>query len=104
VPAEYTTLGSALKFEPQGLVFSKPATLKYRYPQGNMQEGGIEESLSSFYYINDDSTASKAPSTLNMTENLIEAQISHFSFGSVLTVSIALVNGGFITSPSLVDL
>jgi hypothetical protein len=79
VPQEYETTAALLKFEPSGLTFLTPATLKVTYAQGAMSEGGIEEKSQKQYYINDDSTVTAMATTLNTGTNEITAQVPHFT-------------------------
>lgn len=100
----YLKAGTIYKMEPHGLTFAVPATLSIFYAQGAMVEEGIEEKTIAFYYINDNSTITEAPSTLDYGTNTLKAQLSHFSFGGPLVIGIRLVNNGVFTDPAIVDL
>ncbi|MFO1527487.1 MAG: chitobiase/beta-hexosaminidase C-terminal domain-containing protein [Turneriella sp.] len=102
VPDEFTNTSPTLSFEPHGLTFLSDATLKVKYAQGDMSEGGIEEKMQKQYYINDDSKVTAMTSTVNTATNEITAQIPHFSFSASLTSSIKKVNNGTTTRPSSV--
>lgn len=102
VPAEYTSTAATLAFEPHGLMFLSPATLKVKYAQGDMPEGGIEEKMQKQFYITDNSKVVAMTSAVNTTLNEITAQVPHFSFSATLTSSIKKVNNGTTTRPSSV--
>lgn len=66
-----TATGATLRFEPEGLTFLTPATLKVTYVQGSMSEGGIEEMMQKQYYINDDSTVTTT-ATLHLVTGVLQ--------------------------------
>lgn len=102
IPADYTGTTATLSFEPHGLTFLSTATLKVKYSQGDMPEGGIEEKVQRQYYLNDDSTVTAMATTVNTATNEVTAQMPHFSFSATLTSSIKKVNNGTTTKPSAV--
>jgi cysteine-rich repeat protein len=92
-----------LKFEPEGLVFERPALLTINYDQGNMAEKGIEERSIAFYYLKNDSTLEKMKEiSVDYESNKIIIEVPHFSFGVGLTVQLWLVNSGVISNSSAV--
>ncbi|GBF51210.1 chitobiase/beta-hexosaminidase C-terminal domain protein [Leptospira ryugenii] len=100
IPQGYAKVTKILKFEPEGLVFSKPATLTINYEQGEMAEAGLEERSIAFYYIKDDSTLEKMKMvSIDYTQNKIRLEVEHFSFGVGLTIQVWLVNNGILTNP-----
>jgi hypothetical protein len=102
IPNQFTTTSGTLSFEPHGLTFLTPLTLKVQYAQGDMPEGGIEEKMQKQYYINDDSTVTAMTTTINTTTNELTIQVPHFSFSTSLTNSIKKVNNGTTTKASTV--
>lgn len=102
-PEEYQSLGEALQFEPAGLTFNTPATLQFYYPQSSMPEDGIEERIIGYYYINDDSTEEEAISGLDVNDNIVTAQIPHFSYLRALNMNIDKVNDGTITDKTKIE-
>ncbi|EOQ96990.1 chitobiase/beta-hexosaminidase C-terminal domain protein [Leptospira wolbachii serovar Codice str. CDC] len=103
IPAEYGSATPIFKFEPEGLKFSKPATLTVTYNQGNFVEAGIEERSLGMYYIKDDSTLEKMKKVaVDYSNNTIKVEVIHFSFGVGLNIQIWLVSSGIITNPTVV--
>ncbi|MGV3667987.1 MAG: beta strand repeat-containing protein [Leptospira bouyouniensis] len=91
---------NVLKFEPEGLVFLKPAILTLFYQQGEMKEGGFEEKSTAFYYINNDSTLEKTKTvSIDLSQNKLVSEVKHFSFGMGLNIQVWLVNNGIISNP-----
>jgi hypothetical protein len=65
-----------------------------------MPEGGFEERSLGFYYVNNDSTVTKAKTlSTNRARNQIVVEIPHFSFGMGLTIQVILVSNGIISNP-----
>ncbi|MCP4133202.1 MAG: Ig-like domain-containing protein [bacterium] len=106
VPAGFTRMSTIFKVEPEGLVFNKTATLKLTYEQTGFPEGEIQEQLASFYYINDDSTATQITSQFTTGSNSCIAEFDRFSgsYCTVLTPDIAGVIDGSVTDPAAVQL
>jgi hypothetical protein len=102
LPGGYYRVADIFEFQPDDLSFSIPCTMTIIYGQDGMKEGGLEEKLISFYYINDDSSIEKVNSTVDAEANSLEFEINHFSFGGPLTVAIQLINQGVITHPSTI--
>ena len=86
------------EFSPDGLVFNVPLLFQCQYDQEGLPEGGIEEKITSFYFIYEDSTLERAPIHLDLNSNVAEVEIEHFSVGILLTWGITLVNEGYITT------
>lgn len=104
VPAEFGSATPVFKFEPEGLHFSKPATLTIKYNQGNLAESGIEERSLSMYYIKDDSTLEKMKKvSVDYANNTMQVEVVHFSFGVGLNIQIWLVASGIISNPNAVS-
>ncbi|MFZ5627763.1 MAG: InlB B-repeat-containing protein [Spirochaetota bacterium] len=98
VGSEYLKFSKAFKFEPHGLFFEQPASFWFKYEQGDMPEGGLQEKMMGFRYVYDDSGIENTRSTVNTALNESTSQLQHFSFGFVMTVQILLVNNGVITN------
>lgn len=95
---EFKQLTKVYKFEPSGLFFDNPAKFWFKYNQGDMAENGLQEKMVGIYYINDDSTLEKTPSTVNVALNEATSELRHFSFGVGLTIQVFLVNVGVIAN------
>jgi hypothetical protein len=92
------------EFSPDGLVFNVPLLFQCQYDQKGLPEGGIEEKITSFYFINENSTLERAPIHLDLDSNVAEVKIARFSVGILLTWGITLVNEGYITTRFRVNL
>jgi len=60
--------------------------------------GGIEEKITSFYFVKEDLTLEHAPVHLAPDSNTAKVEFEHFSVGILLTWGITLVNEGYITT------
>lgn len=98
VGSEYLKFSKAFKFEPHGLFFEQPVSFWFKYEQGDMPEGGLQEKMVGFRYVHDDSGVENTRSTVNTALNESTSQLQHFSFGFVMTLQILLVNNGTITN------
>lgn len=98
VGSEFLKVGKSFKFEPHGLFFEQAASFWFKYDQGDMPEGGLQEKLVGLRYVHDDSAIENTQTTVNLALNEATSKMQHFSFGFVMTVQILLVNSGFITN------
>jgi hypothetical protein len=98
VGSEYLKVSKAFKFEPHGLFFEQPASFWFKYEQGDMPEGGLQEKMVGLSYVHDDSGIENTQSTVNLALNEATSKMQHFSFGFVMTIQILLVNNGIISN------
>ncbi|MBL8033129.1 MAG: SBBP repeat-containing protein [Leptospiraceae bacterium] len=98
IGSEFKKVSKVFKFEPEGLVFDQPAKFWFKYDQADMVENSLQERMVGIYYVNNDSSLERTPSSVNTSLNEATSELKHFSFGVGLTIQILLVNFGVITN------
>lgn len=103
VGAEYRKVSKAFKFEPHGLFFEQPANFWFKYDQGDMPEGSLQERLVAMHYVHDDSKLERTRTTVNAALNEATSAMQHFSIANGLTNRIEKVIDGTISNTNPVQ-
>ncbi|WP_169314422.1 InlB B-repeat-containing protein [Turneriella parva] len=103
VGAEYRKVSKAFKFEPHGLFFEQPANFWFKYEQGDMPEGSLQEKLVAMHYVHDDSKLERTRTTVNAALNEATSAMQHFSIANGLTNRIEKVIDGTISNTNPVQ-
>jgi hypothetical protein len=103
VGSEYRKVSKAFKFEPHGLFFDVPASFWFKYEQGDLAEGSLQEKLIALHYVHDDSKLERTRTTVNTGLNEATSAMQHFSIANGLTNRIENVIDGTVTNTNPVQ-
>jgi hypothetical protein len=82
-PAGAYVVGCAYDFGPDGATFDPPITITLKYDDGNLPAGVAEEDLVIAIYDESAGTWVVLPSTVDTVNNVITAEVSHFTYFAV---------------------
>ena len=81
-PAEYINLSPVYLFEPSGLQFKQPVTVKMMYDPSKLPSGSVESNLK-LMWTNEKGEFEPVESTVDTANKIVAGKITHFSKGFV---------------------